>query len=32
MNRKCVECKRIFDMLDEVDAQEWAFGHDCEAI
>ena len=32
MTRKCVECKRIFDMLDEVDAQEWAFGHDCEVI
>jgi hypothetical protein len=32
MSRKCVECERVFNMLDEVDAQEWAFGHDCEAI
>jgi hypothetical protein len=29
--RKCVECKREFDMLNEVDADEWLYGHDCEA-
>lgn len=27
---KCVECDRIFDLLDEDDAGEWAYGHDCE--
>lgn len=27
---KCGECGRIFDLLDDVDAQEWAYGHDCE--
>jgi hypothetical protein len=29
--RKCVECKREFDMLNEVDADEWLYGHDCES-
>jgi len=28
--RECVECNRIFDMFNEDDANEWAFGHDCE--
>ncbi len=27
----CGECLRGFDMLDENDAQEWFYGHDCEA-
>jgi hypothetical protein len=27
---QCVECKRVFDLLDEMDAEEWAYGHDCE--
>lgn len=27
---KCVECEREFDLFDEVDAQEWFYGHDCE--
>jgi hypothetical protein len=31
MKQKCIECGRVFDLLDEVDADEWAFGHDCEA-
>lgn len=26
----CGECGRVFDLLDEVDAGEWVFGHDCE--
>jgi hypothetical protein len=26
----CPECKRIFDLLDENDAGEWYYGHDCE--
>lgn len=28
---KCVECERVFDLLDETDAEEWFYGHDCEA-
>ena len=28
---KCVECGRIFDLLNEADAEEWYYGHDCEA-
>jgi hypothetical protein len=27
---KCVECDRVFDLLNELDANEWAYGHDCE--
>ena len=27
---KCPECGREFDLLDETDAAEWAYGHDCE--
>ena len=27
---QCYECARVFDLLDEVDAGEWAYGHDCE--
>ena len=30
MMRKCVECGRVFDLLDEDDAAEWHYGHDCE--
>ena len=26
----CVECKREFNLLNESDAEEWFFGHDCE--
>jgi len=26
----CVECKRVFDLLDEDDANEFYYGHDCE--
>ena len=26
----CRECGRVFDLLDETDSQEWAYGHDCE--
>lgn len=28
---KCVECERVFDLLDETDAEEYFYGHDCEA-
>ena len=27
----CGECNRVFDMFDEIDAEEWHYGHDCEA-
>lgn len=27
---KCPECERVFDLLDEEDAEEWYYGHDCE--
>ncbi len=27
---KCVECGRVFDLLDEEEAGEWFYGgHDC---
>jgi hypothetical protein len=26
----CAECDRAFDLLDEDDAGEWCYGHDCE--
>jgi len=29
---KCIECSRVFDLLDTNDANEWAYGHDCEDI
>lgn len=28
---ECVECGRVFDLFDETDADELAYGHDCEA-
>lgn len=28
----CSECGRRFDLTDETDAQEWAYGHDCEPL
>ena len=27
---KCPECGRVFDLTDETDVDEWAYGHDCE--
>ena len=30
-NPICRECSRVFDMFDEDDANEWHYGHDCEA-
>ena len=29
-NAKCNECGRVFDLLNETDAEEWGYGHDCE--
>lgn len=26
----CLECGRVFDLLNADDADEWANGHDCE--
>jgi hypothetical protein len=30
MTATCAECGRVFDLLDEDDAAEWYYGHDCE--
>lgn len=27
---RCSECDRVFDLLDDDDAYEWYYGHDCE--
>ena len=27
---KCRECGRVFDLMNEDDANEWFYGHDCE--
>ena len=27
---RCPECRRVFDLLDEDDANEFFYGHDCE--
>lgn len=27
---RCIECGRVFDLLNELDAEEWHYGHDCE--
>lgn len=27
---KCPECNRVFDLLEEDDASEFYYGHDCE--
>jgi hypothetical protein len=28
---KCRECERSFDLAVAIDAEEWYYGHDCEA-
>jgi len=30
LSRVCVECGRRFDLHNEVAADEWYCGHDCE--
>ena len=30
MKRECVECGRVFDLSVDEDAEEFAYGHDCE--
>ena len=27
----CRECGRTFDLMDLDEAEEWTYGHDCEA-
>ena len=27
---QCVECGRVFDLTDEIQAGEFYYGHDCE--
>ena len=27
----CIECDRVFNLLNEEDAGEYYYGHDCEA-
>ena len=27
---QCIECDRLFDLMDEEQAGEWYYGHDCE--
>lgn len=31
IDRVCIECGRRFDITNEVDADEWYSGHDCES-
>ena len=28
----CPECKRIFDMFNKLDVEEWSFGHPLKTI
>jgi hypothetical protein len=28
--RTCAECDRRFNLRDDIDAEEWYYGHDCE--
>ena len=30
--KQCGECEREFDRFDDIDADEWYYGHDCEAV
>ena len=29
-NVRCHECNRVFALLNDTDAQEYYYGHDCE--
>lgn len=29
---KCAECNRVFNLLNEEQAEEWGWGHDCEGV
>ena len=26
----CGECGRVFDLSNNIEAEEWVYGHDCE--
>jgi hypothetical protein len=26
----CVECNRTFNLFEEIDLEEWTYGHDCD--
>jgi hypothetical protein len=30
LKAKCEECSKVFNLLDEEEANEFYFGHDCE--
>ena len=32
MRETCEECGRVFDLLDEEQAEELMYGHDCEPV
>jgi hypothetical protein len=29
---QCAECERVFDLLNEEEAGEWYYGHDCDTF
>ena len=30
IENKCIECGRVFDLLNDFDVIEFFYGHDCE--
>ena len=30
--RLCVDCNRRFSLVDEIDREEYFFGHDCQPV
>ena len=32
MKAICRECRRLFDLSNELDSEEWFYGHDCEVV
>lgn len=30
ISERCSECGRYFDLTLDKDAEDWAYGHDCE--
>jgi len=30
VTERCLECLRVFDLMNEKDANEFHYGHDCE--
>jgi hypothetical protein len=30
--RTCVDCNRLFSLLDDIDREEYYYGHDCEVV